>query len=180
MGQRQWAGVKIQWFQDGKVRFTAADGSQQAVPIPTVTRLQVELRDDLNRAEQLRSEGHLPEAVSAYESALRIENRNDLGSFIRYQLMELYGQGGQLDQAVEMFLDLVKQPDFHGVVKDWRPTGAAKPKVREAAIVALDEALRQIRTGLASESVSQSARFPEDDAGQRGGCRCAAGYEAAG
>ncbi len=161
VGQRQWPGAKIQWFQDGKVRFTAADGSQQAVPIPTVTRLQVDLRDDLNRAEQLRFEGHVPEAVAAYESALRTENRNDVGSFIRYRLMDLYGQGGQLDQAVEMFLDLVKQPDFHAVVKDWRPTGAAtaRPKVREAAIVALEDALRQIRTGLASESVSQLRDF---------------------
>jgi tetratricopeptide (TPR) repeat protein len=160
-GGREWAGAKIQWFQDGKVRFSAVDGSQQAVPIVTVTRLQVDLRDDLNRAEQLRVDGKAAEALPAYEAALRTENRNDLGGFIRYRLMGLYGQAGQLDRAVEMFLDLVKQPDFHAVVKDWRPSNmtAVKPKVREAAAAALEGGLRQIRTGLASESVRELRDF---------------------
>jgi tetratricopeptide (TPR) repeat protein len=161
VGQRQWPNVKIQWVQDGKVRFTAADGSQQAVPIPTVTRLQVDLRDDLNRGEQLRAEGKTAEAMAAYEAALRIESRNDLGGFLRYRLMDLAGRSGQLDRAVEMFRDLVKQPDFHAVVKDWRPqnVAAVRPKVREAAIAELEDGLRQIKTGLASESVRELRDF---------------------
>lgn len=160
-GGREWAGAKVQWFQDGKVRFSAADGSQQAVPIATVTRLQVDLRDDLNQAEQLRVEGKATEAIAAYEAALRTENRNDLGGFIRYRLMGLYGQTGQLDLAVGMFLDLVKQPDFHAVVKGWRPANvsAVKPKIHESAVASLEEGLRQIRTGLASESVRELRDF---------------------
>lgn len=161
VGQRQWPNAKIQWVQDGKVRFTAADGSQQAVPIATVVRLEVDLRDDLNRGEQLRAEGKTAEAVTAYEAALRTESRNDLGGFLRYRLMDLYGRSGQLDRAVEMFLDLVKQPDFYVVAKDWRPqnVAAVRPKVREAAIMQLEDGLRQIKTGLASESVRQLRDF---------------------
>lgn len=180
VGQRQWANVKIQWVQDGKVRFTASDGTQQAVPIATVSRLQVDLRDDLNRAEQMQFEGKTAEAVSAYEAALRSESRNDLGGFIRYRLMDLYGRSGQLDLAIEMFLDLVKQPDFYTTVKDWRPASlaAVKPKTREAALTELADGLRQIRTGLASESVGQlrdyiqaSKSTPAGDAVQAPGAK---------
>ncbi len=157
VGQRQWTGAKLQWIQDGKIRFTAGDGGQQAVPIPTVTRLEVDLRDDLNHAEQLRLKGQIAEAVSAYEIAFRTENRNDLGGYIRYRLMDLYDRTGQLDRGVEMFLDLVKLPDFYTVASSWRPQNlaAVRPKIRQAALVELDDGLRQIRTGLASESVRE-------------------------
>jgi tetratricopeptide (TPR) repeat protein len=162
VGQRQWTGAKFQTVQDGRVRFTAGDGTQQAVLIATVSRLEVDLRDDLNRAEQLQSDGKAAEAIPAFEAALRSESRNDLGGFIRYRLMDLYGRSGQLDLAVEMFLDLVKQPDFYVTVKDWRPVNlAVKPKTKEAALTELADGLRQIRTGLASESVGQLREFLE-------------------
>lgn len=160
-GERQWSGAKIQQIQDGKLRFTDQNGAQQAVLLLTVTRLQVDLREELNRAEDLRGQGKPEEAVKAYEAALRTENRNDLAGVIRWRLMDLCGRNGQLDRAVEMFVDLAKQPDFLMVVKDWRPFNVAgvRPKVRDAAVAMLDEALRQSRMGLASEYIRQVREF---------------------
>ncbi len=168
---RSWTGAKIQWIQDGLVRFTAANRAQEAVPVLKVDLLQVDLREDLNRAEQLRRQGKVAEAIEAYEAALRQESRPDLGGFIRYRLMGLYDRTGQLDRAVEMYLDLVRQPDFHAVVKDWRPqnVGQTKPKVRAAAVAALAEGLRQIRTGLASEYVRQLREHIEAKANEPAG-----------
>lgn len=160
-GERTWNGAKIQQIQDSKLRFTDQNGAQQAVLIPTVTRLQVDLREDLNRAEDLRAQGKSEEAAKAYEAALRTENRNDLASIIRWRLMDIYGKNGQLDRAVEMYVELAKQPDFLMVVKDWRPgnVAGARQKARDSAVAMLDDALRQTRIGLASEYIRQVREF---------------------
>jgi len=156
-GERQWTGAKIQQIQDGRLWFTDQNGARQAVLLTTVQKLQVDLREELNLAEDLRSRGQGEEAVRAYEAALRTESRSDLADLIRWRLMDLYGRSGQLDRAVEMFVDLIKRPDFQQVAKDWRPANlaAVRPKLRDSAIAILDSSLRQIRTGLASEYVRQ-------------------------
>lgn len=156
-GDRQWAGAKILQIQDSRLRFTDRNGAQQAVQLLTVTKIQIDLRDELNRAEDLRAEGKFDEATRVYETALRTESRNDLAGLIRWRLMEIYGRTAQLDRAVEMFVDLARQPDFLMVVKEWRPANVAgaKSKVREEALALLDEALRQSRMGLASEYMRQ-------------------------
>jgi len=160
--QRQrWENCRITWIQDGKLRFQAADRTLQVVPLAAVRRVQVETRDHLNRAEQARLAGRSAEAATAYEAALRSEVRPDLANFIRWRLMHLYGQTGQLDRAVEMYVDLVKQPDFQLLAAKWRPERLeqVRPKVREAALARLRDALRQVRPGLASDAVRRLAEY---------------------
>lgn len=160
-GERQWNGAKVQQIQDGRLRFTDQNGAQQAVLLTTVTKLQVDLRDELNQAEDLRIQGKIDEAAKAYEAALRTENRNDLAGIIRWRLMDIYGRNGQLDRSIEMYVELARQPDFLMVVKDWRPANvtAARSKIRDAAVAMLDDALRQTRMGLASEYIRQTRDY---------------------
>lgn len=160
-GGRQWTAAKLKWVQDGKLYFSDANGAQQSVAVGTIERLQVDLRDEFNRAEQLRASGRWDEAMGAYDNALRSETDNILPNLIRWRLMDLCGRTGQLDRAVELFVDLVKQPDYQQVVKDWRPPGvaAARPKVKASALATLDDALKSVRTGLASEYVRQLREY---------------------
>jgi len=157
---KKWTACRVKWIRDGKVRFRAADGTWQMVPVSAVERMSLDDRQEFNKAEYLRSSGAATSALPLYEQALRREIRPDIANFIRYRLMLLYDSAGMLDKAVEMFADLLRDPDFQVLAMGWRPHRAAKakPHLRARAISRLETLLRSMRPGLAREAANEVLR----------------------
>ncbi len=153
VGGIPYAGVNVIRIADCRVTFAVQTGRQITKNLSEVTSLTIDNEPAFNNAENLLKKGQAQEALAAYEDADRISRNTLIKSLIRYRRLEALDQAGYIDEAVELWLEIVKENNASKESLALRPsnTGPKGSSRNNSAIKTLRKRLKDAEGALAQE-----------------------------
>jgi tetratricopeptide (TPR) repeat protein len=134
-------------YAGGTLTLELASGRREQIPAAQVQSIQTERVASHSQADRLAAEGHYAQALSKYRQALGQEPRQWMQRRILADMVQCHQLLGQLEQACESFLLLVRHdplsPWFDRIPLSWSGR-AGSEEFRQLARTWLDQADRPV------------------------------------
>jgi len=159
VGRVPYPQVTVSGFQGGRLTFRVS-GNDVSKSVSEISQVELQGRADLNRAERLR-EIKPQTAAGMYRSALAKAAYAWERTFIKYRLLNVYGQTGQTARWAETWAELLASPREQVGARDLRPAKLGSKAQVASAVRSLEAALDRAtdaRTRLAVSNLLKRLR----------------------
>jgi len=139
--------IRITGLRDCQVVYER-NNREETVPLADVDAIRLEREDELTQAEALAAEGKIDDALKQYLRARTAADREWVQQLIEFRRMWAINQAGRIDQAVDIWFDVLKANDASPNSQLLVPTNLAEAgePANAAAFAKLEERRKQARS----------------------------------
>ena len=149
-GKPAFRNVHITSFRNGRLEFKGVSRQHLRKPLAQIEWVEVDRVAVLGRAERARAAEQWAAAVRAYRQALDEVREPGLAQFARLRLLECCDRGGFFDEAVALYVELVRHNATLASEHTPRHPGRPGSAVNRAARRQLEAALALTRSATAA------------------------------